>query len=278
MQWTREKHNTLLRLISEGIPHAQISEQLGCSRSAVHSYTQRHGIRALHHDIWTDEHRAYIRKHYHIQTAAQISAHISHSVGGVRQMATTLGVARTLTRIDGAFLEKLRISHAAGWSDEEIADQLHVERHTVARHRVRLGLPINGVHTAHFADRVRAKTAEQLRQAGLPSIGHLRKESFRQRAIAAGWPEDLRPRAVQMLNAMWDRGPMTRRELAEAIGMRWKGSSASLVSNDPEGTYLASLIKRGLVVNLGRKCCGKGRGHSSFVYSLSPDIQRKFHE
>jgi hypothetical protein len=77
-----------------------------------------------------------------------------------------------------------------------------------------------------------------------------------------------------MLNAMWDNGPMTRRELADAIGMPWKGSRKSLVSNDPEGSYLAHLIARGLVVSLGRIKKGKGRGHSCQVYSLPLWIER----
>jgi len=148
-----------------------------------------------------------------------------------------------------------------------------VERHTVGNWRKRLGLPANTL-SVHRRELIREKSAEQLRAAGLTTLAELRAPTFRQRALASGGPADLRPRAVQMLNALWDRGPMTRRELADVLGMPWKGSRKSLVSNDPEGSYLAHLTRRGLVVNLGRVVRGTGSGHSACLYALAFDIER----
>lgn len=171
--------------------------------------------------------------------------------------------------------EFVQEKHPLGWSDAEIAAEWGCERHTIGDIRKRLGLPSNAF-SEHFRRRVAAKTAQQCRAAGVPSLGALRVKVFRDRARRAGWPEDLRPRAVQILNALWDHGPMTRPELAAVIGMPWKGSRKSLVSNDPEGSYLAHLAKRGLVQVLkrGRKVTGKGRGASLDVYTLPFTVER----
>jgi hypothetical protein len=131
--------------------------------------------------------------------------------------------------------------------------------------------------------KVAEKTRQQLQRAGLPSIGHLRVEAFKKYARDHGWPEDLQVREVQILNAMWDRGPMTRREIAAAIGMPWKGTRKSLMGNRIGGSYLATLMRRGMVVNLGRIVkhpdAGKGgragQGKNCCVYSLSPTVQRR---
>ena len=117
--------------------------------------------------------------------------------------------------------------------------------------------------------------------AGLPNLAALRAAVFRDRARASGWPEDLRPRAVQILNALWDRGPMTRTEIALAIGLRINYGGPHeirkiLKSNDAEGSYLAHLLARGLLVDLGRvgTVVGQGRGRSVHVYSLPLTIER----
>ena len=224
--------------------------------------------------LFTDEQIEYVRAHYGRLTAAQIAQKIGRSASGVYQLAGRLGLSRKRPRLGDAFDRKLKDLHGQGLTDTAIAARLGCERHTVGDHRGKLGLPAN-THSAWQRRRVAARTREQLRRAGLPTLAALRAQAYRDRAAAAGWPDDLRPRAVQILNALWDRGPMTRRELAEAIGMPWKGSRKSLTSNDPEGSYLAHLIKRGLVINLGRLRKASGRGHSTCVYSLPLWIDRK---
>ena len=120
----------------------------------------------------------------------------------------------------------------------------------------------------------RLKTAEATRRQyegmGIPSLSQLRLDCWARRARELGWPDDLGPRHLQILHHLYHTGPMTRREIAAAIGTPWKGSRKSLVSNDPEGLYLAHLMNRGLVVSLGRlrKFPGKGKGSSLQVYSI----------
>lgn len=81
------------------------------------------------------------------------------------------------------------------------------------------------------------------------------------------------------VRTLWERGPMTRLELAEAIGMAWKGSRKSLAGNGPGGSYLPTLMRRGLVVSLGRIVQtgpkGKRKGRNVHLYSLPLTIQRR---
>lgn len=174
------------------------------------------------------------------------------------------------------FLESfIRLKHAEGWSDAEIARVTMCDRHRIGELRRGLRLPSNKDNERH-RNRVRRKTERQLEREGVPTLAALRSKVFHERARAAGWPDDLRPRAVQILNVLWEKGPRTRRQLCDDIGMPWKGSRKSLVSNDPEGSYLAHLVARGLVVILPRahRVTGKGRGRSQNLYSLPLFIQR----
>jgi hypothetical protein len=81
---------------------------------------------------------------------------------------------------------------------------------------------------------------------------------------------------VQILDALAERGPMTKAQIAEAIGMPWRGrpSRRILKSRDQEGSYLAHLVKRGLVIQLGRVYGKRYQWH--MVYSLSLATQRSF--
>lgn len=153
----------------------------------------------------------------------------------------------------------------AGRCDRCAADAAGCERHTAARRRSLWGMPPNpGNGCPCVRGRAREQMRGQLARGEHPRVvGHAR--------YARGWPEDLRHRAVQILDLLYARGPMTRREIAEALGMPWKGSSKSLVSNDPEGTYLAHLQARGLVVRLGRRQQGTRYEH---VYATPLWVER----
>lgn len=224
---------------------------------------------------WTTSEIETLRRMLPDHTAAQIAAALDRTTSSIHQRVKIEGLSRYRHADFGPRFEAfLRERHAQGWSDAEIAEAWRCDRHAVGARRRRLGLGCNTL-SARRRERVRQKTAEQLRQAGVATLGELRVKVYRDRAIQAGWPADLRFRAVQILNTLWERGPMTRREIADAIGMPWKGSRKSLVSNDPEGSYLAHLMARGLVVCLGRQVRGEGKGRSVNLYSLPLDIQRK---
>lgn len=229
--------------------------------------------------FWTHEEDARLRELYGTMHARQIAAILGREVHSVhnRCFKLRIGEQHGVVRIfhGPAFEAYLRKQHALGLSDEEISAGYskivgrHVDRHTVGAWRRRLGLGHNA-YSEHQRNRVRIKTRAQLKAAGLSSMGELRRQAWARHARRLGWPEDLRPRAIQILHALYTRGPMTRREIATAIGMPWKGSRKSLVSNDPEGSYLAHLIRRGLVISLHRagKVTGQGKGRSVNIYTL----------
>lgn len=247
---------------------SELARWLDRSASSVKTFLWKHGIRSPRRPRpWTSEESAYLREHYRQQATARIGAHLQRTVRSVHLQARKLGLVRPYKPFGPEFTALLQRRHAEGWSDAEIAREYGCERHTVGNHRRKLGLPAN-VWSDRQRERVRRKTAEQLAAAGVSSLAEVRCKAFRDYARTAGWPEDLRPRAVQILQALWTHGPMTRRQIADAIGMPWKGSRKSLVSNDPEGSYLAHLQARGLVVRTSRIVRGKGRGRSVHIYML----------
>lgn len=105
-------------------------------------------------------------------------------------------------------------------------------------------------------------------------MAEVRRLAFNQFAERHGWPSDLRPRAVQILDLLYQYGPKTRRQIVEATGMPWLGSRKSLHSNDPEGSYLAHLVARGLVVRSIKVVKGRGKGGSCDLYSIAPHVRR----
>lgn len=260
-------------------PYEAIAAALKRSRNSVQSCAKSHGLTTRH--FWTARQIAILKEHNGKLPIDDLCRQLKRTRSSVYGMREKLGLTTPTIDFGDKFIAFLKVKHALGWSDTEIAagyskrftKRRPIDRHSVSERRRKLGLCDNSL-SQHRRQKVAAKTAEQLRQAGLPSIGYLRVEAFKKRARDAGWPEDIRPRAVQILNALWDHGPMTRIELAAVIGMPWKGSRRSLHSNDPEGSYLAHLMKRGLVITLGRIVRGKGRGHSTQIYSLPLWIQR----
>lgn len=197
---------------------------------------------------------------------------LRRSESSVHQLRGRLGLMRRRRTFGPAFDAFVRAKHALGWSDTETSVAWGCERHTVCDRRKRLGIGHNA-YSDHRRQRVRERTREQLRAAGLPTLAAVRVRAFGDYAAAAGWPRDLRPRHVQILDALWRIGPMTRRQLADAVGMPWKGSRRSLTSNDIEGSYLAHLQARGMVTRLIKAVRGPGRGKrhgNTDLYLLTP--------
>jgi hypothetical protein len=230
---------------------------------------------------------------------ARLAKSLNRSITSICRAADRLGLQTKHPHLMNrpGFVDRVRQLHSQGWSDAEIAVELEVERHSIGDLRKKLGL-LSNRFSEHLRDRVRKNTAEQLRKAGLPSIGHLRVEAFKKYARDNGWPEDLKPRQVQILNLLWVNGPMTKRELAEAMHLRPKrrcdgrGYWFPMYCNPPRGqkhnsynrcTYLSDLIARGLAITLGRIVRNKpagartGQGHNAVLYSLPLDIRKERH-
>lgn len=167
--------------------------------------------------------------------------------------------------------------NAEGISDSEIARRTGYDRHTIGKHRRRLGLPDQSKGTQARAA-IAAGVKRQLLRLGIPALSQLRVEAWRKSARDLGWPEtiDGRPvnrRELAILEAFRLRGPMTRIQLAESIGMEWLGSRRSMKCRGRGGSYLAGLMRAGIVVSLGRAMKGEGKG-STTIYSLALEVER----
>ena len=141
----------------------------------------------------------------------------------------------------------------------------------------------------HYRRKVARKTREQLGRAGLRTLADLRTKVLAERVRAMGWPPNVCFREAQILSLIWERGPMTRREICLALGMplhegeRGVASRLMMHANEPGGTYTATLMRKGLLISLGRKVrhpdCGKGnragQARNVCLYSLPLNIKRR---
>lgn len=273
--WTK-RDSDYLRRHYRTRPLEEIATALGRTVCAVKSRAAKIGV--VRKDLWRPEEDGVLRRWFGRKPAAWIGEQIGRTDKQVWRRCCTLGLARRYKRITAADRRTIARMARAGACNPCIARSVGAWRGRIRRLRRLWGLPevasSGAVDSCQWCkQRTRETTRRQLAAAGVPTLGALRTKVFRDRARAAGWPEDLRPRAVQILNLLYERGPMTRREIADAIGMRWRGSRASLTSNDSEGSYLAHLIRRGLVVSLGRAVKGKGRGHSTQLYAVPLTVE-----
>lgn len=218
--------------------------------------------------FWTDNERDVLRAEYGRTPACALAERLDRTTRAVYQEATKLGLVEVQFRADDTFFVEARRLNAEGHSDTEIAERFGCDRHAVSRHRKRMGLPSQSF-SSRRRQKVRERTNAQCAAVGVNSVGALRSLVFKLRSIESGWGENLRPRHIQILDLLSARGPQSRRQIAEALGMPWKGSRHSLKSNDDEGSYLAHLMARGLVVSLGRIVKGRGKGYSTNLYCLA---------
>ena len=219
---------------------------------------------------WTPEEEAKLRKLYGTMTVAEVAERLGCS----RQRVASKAIYERLTKPIRPWLpehtDALRELHAQGWSDQDVADKIGHTRDRVSKRRRALKLPSQ---RKKVSARTRAKnaasTAQTVKKHGIKSAGQIRQIGWGRRARALGWPADLRPRELQIVHALYHRGPMTRRELTEAIGLPWRGSAKSLKSHGG-GSYTADLMRAGrLVAHRSRDAGPSGKG---WVYSLPLDF------
>jgi hypothetical protein len=225
---------------------------------------------------WSDSEVARLRSLYPTHTVRQLARIFRRDAKSIYNAAAQYDLHKQRrTVIAPAFLASLRRLNRQGYCDSDIAARLGCERHTVSRQRKKLGLPDRSRSTRYVA-KVRAATARQCQTAGVRSLADVRMRAFRDFARSRGWPEELRPREVMILDALSVR-PMTRREICAAIGMEWLGSRKSLrCGKHGRGSYTANLLAMGLVIVLGggRAVKGKGKGRSYALYALAPTAVR----
>lgn len=233
----------------------------------------------------TDAEREYILAHRDQMSLLQIGRDLGRSSGFITRHAKADGWIQNYFLTE-AGQQRIRELVPLGWCNRCISREVDLGRKEIRRWRTKLGLPQyagNGQSGCkNCSERTRARTKLQLAKAGVKSLAEVRIKRFREYAAASGWPSDLRPRHVQILDALYVHGPHTRRQLAERLGMPWKGSRKSLVSNDPEGSYLAHLQARGLVIRTTKRVPltdgakaknGKRSGKNVYLYLLPLGVQ-----
>lgn len=229
--------------------------------------------------LWTDAESRLLRRRYRADGPAALAKRLRRSVRSVYQQAAKLGLSEPTPRWSADDEAVLRAMNADGFSDIDVAARLGRDRHMVGRHRKRLGLP-GHAYGERTKGKIRDGVRRQLDRLGVASMDQLRVDSWRRKAIAAGWPTTVNGRAVcrrhfQVLELLWAHGPQTRESIAAAIGATVHANQRkTLASNGKGGSYLAELMRAGLVVALGRVVTGKGKGRSVQLYALDLSVQK----
>lgn len=216
--------------------------------------------------FWTAAELESFEAYYADHTASECAAKFGRTVKSIYMVARLYGLTKQSRVVPGRKLDAaIRRLNRAGWSDSDVAAELSCDRHTIARHRKRLGLPSRS-RGARYRERLKANTRRQCAAAGVANLGEYRSLVFAVRAVRAGYPAWMRMRHLDILAAL-EHGPMTRREICGAIGLAWHGSRKSLKTK--HNSYLAELMESGFVVDLGRIVGGRGKHCNVHLYSLA---------
>ncbi len=239
--------------------------------------------------FWTPAEDARLRELYPTHTADECAAILCRPARAVYHRAKRIGLDKH-PHWPAEVVERARRLNAAGCPDRVIAEQMAdaFAPGLAGQYQVK---SLRQTHDwPHNYDREgKRRAVERQRQTlGVKDGGELRALGYRRYAARCGWPDDLPPRAVQILNVLANHGPKTGAQLAALIGVRTKRNSvhggavnlpcsANSALCDGHGTYTGLLIARGLVVGL-RRSGGPGSGKRGArrpdLYTLTPHAVR----
>lgn len=151
-----------------------------------------------------------------------------------------------------------------GWSDREIAKRLSCSANRVRTWRIKLGLPSNA-HNERHSGKAWASRSKQLKKDGASNLSEFIQLSRRVRAAALGWPTDLGPREVKILELLDTAGPKSKNEILNAMGLKHLRSGGNR-----SRSYLRSLIQAGLV-NARRELSSYGPERR--LYEIAPEFK-----
>jgi hypothetical protein len=223
--------------------------------------------------LWTDREDKILHRQYGCRLVKDIAAQLSRSCSSVYQRASRLGLQ---DRQDKVEIQKrkvrLRKLIEQGLSDSEVAIRLKMDRRALTEMRCRMGIPANG-RGERYRRRVAETTRRQCRAAGVDSLADIRKRRFEQFAESLGWP-GVSVRAAQIADALYNLGPMTRKQICVTVGMPWRGSRKSLSTNRvPGGSYMAELQRAGIVVRLESAITHRGKGNHEDLYMIGLEVE-----
>jgi hypothetical protein len=220
---------------------------------------------------WCKYEKYILAAHYGRVPADELARWLGRPVGQVHQAAGRLGLSVRRVPVNRRQRATVRRMALTGSCNACIGRAIGRGRRTVELQRLHLGVPASG--TRHTCGCKRRAVEAQRRTLGIRSAGELRAKVLGDRVRASGWPECLRWRETKILDALMRHGPMSRKEIAAAIGYPWpRNQKKALMGSVPGGSYLGHLMQLGLIVTLpGRPATvtGHGKGRSGFVYTLT---------
>lgn len=226
--------------------------------------------------FYTQEQRDALIANYGKMLAKDLAKMIGRSVSSVHNTALRYGLTEKRDHdLIESRAQKVAELNAQGWSDQEVADAIGISRRSIRNYRDKLGLEPNG-RNERYRKRVSENTRRQLEKAGVSSLAGLKSLEVKKYVRSLGWPDTLSLGSAFILELLYTRGPMTRRQLSEATGFRWKGTRKSLCNNRvPGGSYLAELQRAGLVVRLKNAINGmivSGHGRQD-IYMVGLEVE-----
>ena len=256
--WPAADKLRLCELIESGLTYPEAAKALGRTLLSVKQAGYWMGLRPGHKRQWTDEQVRILDAGYGKKPARALAEEIGKPVSVVYRMAYKRGLMvrpkpEPFTQVE---IDRIRELNAAGVPDTHIALELGRDRHETSKHRKRLCLPSNARGQV-WRERVAAGVKRQCDLAGVKNLAEFRWESYRNFARKYNLPDTLGPRAVQIVLALAQHGPMTLKQIAEATGMRLRqrGSASGIIcalDNSAGTTYFSTLRKLGLVAYVFR--------------------------
>jgi len=232
---------------------------------------------------WTDEENEALRAGWKRGCVASFAKRFGRSKTSVSQHATWLGLAIYRKRTcDPELLEFIREQHAAGlldtemhraWNDAHPSDPVTRERICYVRRKF-LGLDKN--HDQLKACKQRAYK-RQMEVLGIKSMPDLWERHMRRQALKHGWPADVRPLEIQILDVMLDGEFRTRAEIAAAIGLRSNNQREWFKTSSGSQSAIANLVNRGLLRRSSRRTRRSrtgGSGRTSYEYWMPLEVRR----
>ncbi len=230
---------------------------------------------------WQEHELQILMQCYRVLPTERLSVVLDRTTSSIYFAADRCGLMRHRFPHAAELVDLLRLKHSENKLDREIAEEWtamrpdrHLDRRTICKMRLSLELPSNR-SSKRVRDQVRQRTSLQLEREGVGSLADLRAKQYQRFAVDRGWPPSLRPREIQIVDLLYERGPMTRRQIVDLLGLGGDNQRKWLSCRHGRGSYIANLMYAGLVVRSAHKTVkGVGKGRSVYTYSCAAWVRR----